>query len=100
MRRHEDDVSIMVSDSPDFGERKTRGEVRRAEVSNRQQTNYSGHHEEAPVGRGGGDRAVVVQGPGRARDGGTAPIGSAGTPLREGRSSARAEESTATWLKF
>ena len=58
--RHVDDVSIMVSDCPDFGERKTRGEVRRVEVSNRQQTTYSGHHENAPVGRGGGDRAVVV----------------------------------------
>ena len=59
--RHEDDVSIMVSGSPDFGERRTRGEVRRVEVSNRQQTDYSGHHEKAPVGRGGGDRTVVVR---------------------------------------
>ena len=35
---HEGDVSIMVSSSPDFGERTTRSEVRRVEVSNRQQT--------------------------------------------------------------
>ena len=97
--RHEDDVSIMVSGRPDFGERKTRGEVRRVEVSNRQQTNYSGHHEKAPVGQGGGDRAVVVQGPGRARDSGTAPICFAGTPPRGGRTSARAEETIATWLE-
>ena len=68
--RHEDDVSIMVSEGRDFGERKIRGEVRRVDVSNRQQTNYYGH--QAPVGRGGGDRAVVVQGPGRTRDSGTA----------------------------
>ena len=77
-KRHEDDVSIMVSGSPDFGERKTRGEVRRVEVSNRQQTNYSGHHEKAPFGRGGGDRAVIVQGQGRTRHGETAPIGFGG----------------------
>ena len=38
----------------------TRSEVRRVEVSNRQQTNYFGIHEKAPVGRGGGDRAIVV----------------------------------------
>ena len=68
--RHEDDVSIMVSEGRDFGERTIRGEVRRVDVSNRQQTNYYGH--QAPVGRGGGDRAVVVQGPGRTRDSGTA----------------------------
>ena len=49
--------------------------------------------------KGGSDRAVVVQEPGRARDGGTAPIGFAGTPLRGGRTSARAEETTATWLE-
>ena len=38
--------------------------MRRVEVSNRQQTHYFGHHEKAPVGRGRGDRAVVVQGQG------------------------------------
>ena len=92
--RHEDDVSIMVSGRPDFGERKTRGEVRRVDVSNRQQTTYSGHHEKAPVGRGGGDRA-----PGREQESGTAPISSAGTPPRGGTTSARAEETTATWLE-
>ena len=35
----EGDVSIMVSGSADFGERTTRSEVRRVEVSNKQQTN-------------------------------------------------------------
>ena len=89
----------MVTGRPDFGERKTRGEVRRVEVSDRQQTNFSGHHEKAPVGRGGGDRAVVVQGQGRTRDGGTAPIGFAGTPTRGGRTSCRAEEKTPTRLE-
>ena len=51
----------------------------------------------ASVGRGGGDRAIVVQGQGRTRDGGTAPIGSAGTPPRNSRQGA--EETTATWLE-
>ena len=89
----------MVSGHPDCGERQTRGEVRRVEVSNRQQTNYSGHHQKAPVGRCGGDRACAVQGPGRARDSWTAPVSFAGTPLRGGRTSARAEETAATWLE-
>ena len=99
--RYEDDVSIMISGRPDFGERKTRSEVRRVEVSDKQQTtNYSGNHEKAPVGRGGSDRAVVVQRQGRTRDSGTAPTGFAGTPLRGGRTSARAEETTArSWKR-
>ena len=96
---HEGDVSIIVSDNPDFGERTTRSEVRRAEVSNRQQTNYFGNHEKAPVGRDGGDRAVVVQGQGRTRDGGTAPIGSSGTQTRGGRTSARAKRFRAEEIK-
>ena len=97
----EGDVSIMVSGSPGFGERTTRSEVRRVGVSNRQQTNYFGSHEKAPVGRGGGDRALVVQGQGRTRDGGTAPIGSTGTPTRGGRTSARAKETTPPgWKRF
>ena len=98
--RHEGDISIMVSGRPDFGERKTRGEVRRVEVSNRQQTNQSDHHEKAPVGRGGGDRVVVVQGSGRARDSGTAPISSARTPLQRGRTSARAKLLPPGWKRF
>ena len=98
--RHEDDVSIMVSGSPDFGERKTRGEVRRVEVSNRQQTtNHSVHHVKASVGRGSGDRLVVVQGQGRTRNSWKVPIGVAGTPPRGGRTSARTEESTAPRLE-
>ena len=59
----------------------------------------TGHHEKASVGRGGHDRAVLFQGPGRARDGGTARIGSAGTPPRGGRTPARAEETTPTRLE-
>ena len=59
--------------------------MRRVEVSNRQQTNYSGNREKAPVGRGGGDRAVVVQGLGRARDSGTAPIRRKEEELQPGR---------------
>ena len=55
--RREDDVSIMVSGRSDFGERKTRGEVREVEVSNKHPANFFGHHEKAPVGRGG---AIVV----------------------------------------
>ena len=97
--RHEDDVSIMVSGRSDFGERKTRGEVRGVEVSNKQQTNFCGHHGKAPVGRGGSDRVVVIQGHGRTRNGGTAQISFAGTPLRGGRTSARAEETTALPLE-
>ena len=81
-----------------FGERTTRS-VRRVEVSKKQQTNYSGHHEKAHVGRGGADRAGLVQGPGRARDSGTAPIIFAGTPPRSRRTSAWAEETTATQLE-
>ena len=61
-------------------------EVRRVEVSNRQQTNCSGH-------------AVLVQGLGRARDSGTAPISFAGTPPRGGRTSSLAEETAATRLE-
>ena len=45
----------MVSGSPEFGERTTRSEVRRVEASTKQQTNFFGNHENAPVGRGGGD---------------------------------------------
>ena len=55
--------------------------------------------EKASVVRGSGDRAVVVQGQGRTRDSGTAPIGFAGTPPRGGRTSAWAEETTPTWLE-
>ena len=84
--RYEDDVSIMVYGRPDPGERKTRSEVRRVEVSNQQQTtNYYDHHERASVGRVCSDRAVVVQGQGRTRDSGTGH---------------RAEETTATWLEL
>ena len=93
----EGDVSIMVSGSPEFGERTTRSEVRREEASTKQQTNYFGNHENAPVGRGGGDRAVVVEGQGRTRD--AAPIGTAGTLTRGGRTSAREKETTPTWLE-
>ena len=97
--RHQGDVSIMVSGSPGFGERTTRGEVRRVEASNRQQTNYFGNREKAPVVRGGSDKAVVVEGTGRTRDSGTATIGFAGTPTRGGRTSARAKDTTPTWLE-
>ena len=90
--RHEGDVSIKVSGNPEFRERTIRSNVRRIEVSNRQQTNYLGNHEKAPTGRGGSDEAIVVQGQGRTRDGGTAPIGSAGPPTRGGRTSARAKK--------
>ena len=70
----------------------TRLEARCEELKfqNRQQTDSSGHNEKAPVGGGGG---------GRARDSGTAPNSFAGTPPRGGRTSARAEETTATWLE-
>ena len=57
------------------------------------------NHEKATTGRGGSDEAIVVQGQGRTRDGGTALIGSAGTPTRGGRTSARAKENTPTWLE-
>ena len=41
----------------------------------------------------------MVQGQGRTWDGGTAPIGSAGTPTRGGRTSAQAKETAPTWLE-
>ena len=96
---HAGGFSIMVSGSPDFCARTTRRTVRGVEVPNRQRTSYFGDHEKTPVGRGGSDAAVVVQRQVRTRDGGTAPIGSAGTPTRGGRASARAKETTPTWLE-
>ena len=96
---HAGGFSIMVSGSPDFCARTTRSTVRGVEVPNRQRTSYFGNHEKTPVGRGGSDAAVVVQRQGRTRDGGTAPIGLAGTPTRGGRASARAKETTPTWLE-
>ena len=78
----------MVSGSRGFG----------VDASNRQQT-FFGKHEKAPVGPGGNDKAVVVQGTGGTRDGETAPIDSVGIPTREGRTSGRARKTAPTWLE-
>ena len=76
----------------------TLSQVRRVEASDGQQTNYFDNHEKAPVGPGGSDKASVLQGQGRARDCGTAPVGSAGTPSRGGGTSAWKKELALTFV--